>query len=518
MINYIIQVVLFQVLFLAIYDLFLSKETFFTKNRWYLLSTPMLSFLIPFIKIPMFQKAVPQEYIVYLPEIILSPEKVILETNWYQSIHFMDAIFGVGVIIFSVLFISKMYQVVLLIFTYKKERKKNYTLIMIPKETKAFSFFNYIFLGKDISEHQKEKIIEHELVHSKQKHTFDLLFFEVLKIIMWFNPMIYLYQKRITLVHEYISDSIATKTDSKENYINTLLSNFFQVENIAFINQFYKNTLIKKRIMMMTKKQSKKMNQLKYLVLIPVLASMLFYTSCSENEVNELILNKKEISKTYFNRNGDIKETIGKKETYFDSYFGIGDDYITPKGKEVAIKDLSVGEKEEFNRIKSKIDSFSKAKESKSFIDLKVFNYKNQRKVIVLLPDFSKMKNNNIKTVTETEEVSFMVIDKVPTFPGCEEGDKACFSKMIQKHFAKEFNSELPKTLGLEPGRKRVFIGFKIDKQGNVVDIKTRAPHIKIKDEVIKVMSSLPRMQPGEHKGQKVGVKYSIPFTIFIEE
>ena len=77
MINYIIQVILFQVLFLAIYDFFLSKETFFTKNRWYLLSTPILSFLLPLIKIPTFQKAVPQEYIVYLPEIILSPEKVI---------------------------------------------------------------------------------------------------------------------------------------------------------------------------------------------------------------------------------------------------------------------------------------------------------------------------------------------------------------------------------------------------------------------------------------------------------
>ena len=77
MMNYIIQVILFQVLFLAIYDFFLSKETFFTKNRWYLISTPILSFLLPFIKIPTFQKAVPQEFIIYLPEIFLSPEKVI---------------------------------------------------------------------------------------------------------------------------------------------------------------------------------------------------------------------------------------------------------------------------------------------------------------------------------------------------------------------------------------------------------------------------------------------------------
>ena len=77
MINYILQVIVFQILFLVVYDFFLSKETFFTKNIWYLLSTPVLSFLIPFIKIPTFQKAVPQEYIVYLPEFVLSPQKVI---------------------------------------------------------------------------------------------------------------------------------------------------------------------------------------------------------------------------------------------------------------------------------------------------------------------------------------------------------------------------------------------------------------------------------------------------------
>lgn len=56
MINYILQVILFQVLFLAVYDFFLSKETFFTKNKWYLLGTKMLSFLIPLIKNTQFSK------------------------------------------------------------------------------------------------------------------------------------------------------------------------------------------------------------------------------------------------------------------------------------------------------------------------------------------------------------------------------------------------------------------------------------------------------------------------------
>lgn len=118
------------------------------------------------------------------------------------------------------------------------------------------------------------------------------------------------------------------------------------------------------------------------------------------------------------------------------------------------------------------------------------------------------------------EDVSFMIIEDVPVFPGCKgnkEELKACFSQKVQKHFSRKFDAELPNELGLSPGRKRVFIGFKIDKTGNIVDIMARAPHPKIKDEVIGVMKQLPKMKPGRQRGKPVGVKYSIPFTLIVE-
>lgn len=126
-----------------------------------------------------------------------------------------------------------------------------------------------------------------------------------------------------------------------------------------------------------------------------------------------------------------------------------------------------------------------------------------------------------VEEVEEIEEdVSFMIIEDVPVFPGCK-GNKAelkkCFSEKVQKHFGRKFDSELPNELGLSPGRKRVFIGFKIDKSGNIVNIQARAPHPKIKSEVIKVMKQLPKMKPGRQRGKPVGVKYSIPFTLIVE-
>ena len=118
------------------------------------------------------------------------------------------------------------------------------------------------------------------------------------------------------------------------------------------------------------------------------------------------------------------------------------------------------------------------------------------------------------------EDVSFMIIEDVPVFPGCKGSKnelKACFSKMVQKHFQRKFNADLPNELGLSAGRKKVYIGFKIDRNGNIVNVNARAPHPKIKSEVIKVMKLLPKMKPGKQRGKPVGVKYSIPFTLVVE-
>lgn len=555
MINYIIQVVLFQVLFLAIYDFFLSKETFFTKNRWYLLSTPFVSFLLPLVHIPSFQKAIPQAYIYYMPEIILSPERIIQEASWYQSVNYLAILFGIGVLLFSIFFFSKVLQLIHLTRVYRGIKKEGYTLVLIPKQSKAFSFFNYIFLGEEIPDTQKEQIIAHELVHSKQKHSLDLLFFELLKIVMWFNPMVYSYQKRITLVHEYISDAIATKSEPKDAYINQLLSNFFQVENIAFINQFYKQTLIKKRIIMMKKKQSKKMNQLKYLVLIPVLLSMLFYTSCSSSrKVNKNEVTKKE-EIIEIQKIEEITESVSfikieKGPTFPGCDIGDKDCFSKNVQKHFSRNfnsklpnslGLSAGKKRVFIGFKVDVNG--------GVVDVKVRapHPKLKAEVLRVMKTLPKMLPGQIKgenvavnyTIPFTllidkvpfsskakmskeksldGSVNFMSIETAPTFPGCSTGDKDCFSKMVQKHFSRNFDAKLPNSLGLSAGKKRVFIGFKVAVNGDIVDVQARAPHIKIKEEVIRVMRSLPKMMPGKQDGKNVVVNYNIPFTLMVDE
>ncbi|MBG7612732.1 energy transducer TonB [Polaribacter sp. BAL334] len=513
MINYILQVVLYQVLFLAIYDFYLSKETFFTKNRWYLVFTPILSFLIPLIKIPSFQKTVSQEFMVVLPEIVLSPEKTIQrnfsETTLDVSINYVSLFFWMGVVLFSVLFLIKLVRIFMLIKKHETIQHAEFTLIFIPNQATAFSFFNYIFLGKDIPKDQHEKIIQHEKVHSQQKHSMDLLLFEILKIVMWFNPMIYVYQKRISLVHEYISDAIVAKSDTKELYINNLLSCLFQVENISFINQFHKPSYLKKRILMMTKKQSHKINQLKYLVLVPVLLSMLFYSACNERSIDNEVSSKKQLQTKYRNSFGKLVSFEGYEETYLDDYMG---DTLPKEVKEISFHDLTSNEKEEFNNyLKREKEYYKNRPEILKNIHYKFFKMPTGRNAYGTIEKGMNFLGKNKKS-NESNDISFLKIDKAPTFPGCDDGDKECFSKNIKKHF--DSNFIIQNYPELESGKKRVFVGFKIDIEGNIQDIVVKAPHENIEKEVIRVISSLPKMTPGEHEGKKVAVKYSIPFVV----
>lgn len=119
------------------------------------------------------------------------------------------------------------------------------------------------------------------------------------------------------------------------------------------------------------------------------------------------------------------------------------------------------------------------------------------------------------------EDVPFMIIEDVPVYPGCKGTKKelrACFSSQVTKHVNKKFNAELASDLGLPSGSiQRIFVLFKIDKNGNIVDVKARAPHKRLQAEAIRVINLLPQMTPGKQRGRAVGVKYAVPITFKIQ-
>ena len=119
------------------------------------------------------------------------------------------------------------------------------------------------------------------------------------------------------------------------------------------------------------------------------------------------------------------------------------------------------------------------------------------------------------------EDVPFMIIEEVPIFPGCKGNNqelRSCFSAEITKFVSKNFNIELAQDIGLATGSvQRIFVMFKIDKNGDISEIQARAPHKTLENEAIRVIQKLPKMTPGKQRGKPVGVKYSLPITFRIE-
>jgi len=119
------------------------------------------------------------------------------------------------------------------------------------------------------------------------------------------------------------------------------------------------------------------------------------------------------------------------------------------------------------------------------------------------------------------EDIPFIVIEEVPVFPGCSGNRKelrACFSSKVSRFVLKNFNAELASELGLEPGSiQKIFVMFKIDNNGEVTNIKARAPHKRLQSEAIRVINALPKMTPGKQRGKPVSVTYGLPIVFRVQ-
>ena len=126
-----------------------------------------------------------------------------------------------------------------------------------------------------------------------------------------------------------------------------------------------------------------------------------------------------------------------------------------------------------------------------------------------------------VEEVVEDVEVPFSVIENVPEYPGCEKGSntekRKCMSSKIAKFVQRKFNTDLAGDLGLT-GKQRINVIFKIDKNGNVTGVRSRAPHPRLEKEAARVINLLPKMKPGRQRGKAVIVPYSLPITFQVQD
>ncbi|OBX25006.1 hypothetical protein A9996_12480 [Gelidibacter algens] len=256
-----------------------------------------MSLTLPFLKFESIKAIVPEPMVIRLPEVIIgevSPT-IIDEASMIQSQQISeqamsfswDHIWMVGMVLAAFILAYKLIKIRTLLRKNPKRWKGNILMVYLMNSHSAFSFFNTIFLGDAIEADKKEHIVQHEMVHIKEKHSLDLLGFEILRIVFWFNPLIYMYQNRLAILHEFIADAHAVKYKGKSEYYQSLLSQVFETRHISFINPFFNQSSIKKRIVMLSKSKSKQIHLIKYALLIPMVIGMLMYTSSYAREIKD---------------------------------------------------------------------------------------------------------------------------------------------------------------------------------------------------------------------------------------
>jgi hypothetical protein len=263
-------------LFYFAYFLLLRKETFFSGNRWFLLLGLITSSILPLFFITKIIWVEPTTNSFDWSNIpvttsVLAPEPQI---DWYLILAY---VYFIGITISLLKLVFDFNSLIQLLKGKTIQQQGNFKFIDLAENIAPFSYFNYIVYNSSLyTAVELENILEHEKVHSLQKHSFDVLISRLFCVFFWFNPLIWLYKKAIAQNLEFIADSeAAKKITDKKAYQLTLLKITTQENCVALTNHFYES-LIKKRIIMLNQNQSKKWNSWKYITVFPALVAFVF--------------------------------------------------------------------------------------------------------------------------------------------------------------------------------------------------------------------------------------------------
>jgi len=275
--EYLLKASMVIALFYLCFFSLLKKETFFQHNRGFLLIGLIIALVFPLIVIPIYIPITPStisETLFVQPTV--SNYNTLKPANTLEWTALIPMIYSVGLMVFLIQFIFQFGSLALLLFKNPKTTDNIYTYVIVENKLSPFSFFKWIVYNPNSYKSEElDLILTHEKVHVNQWHSIDILFTQLTCIVFWFNPLVWLYKKEVRQNLEYIADAqTQSKSNTKKEYQHLLLKTSIANHDILLTNNFY-NSSIKKRILMLNKSRSNKKNQLKYLLILPLLAGLL---------------------------------------------------------------------------------------------------------------------------------------------------------------------------------------------------------------------------------------------------
>jgi TonB family protein len=458
--------------FYLIYHLFLSKDTFYNRNRLFILSSVVISFVMPLITINIRD----QENLYYfgkrLSEIIVTARDSgrVGEpgtATGISTITICHKVYFAGVTIAGLKLLADLTSLLVMI---SRQRAKGSQIIYFSGFRSAgFSAMGYIFINSSLNKNEAEEIIRHEQNHIDQNHFLDILFIEVIKTIQWFNPVIYLFNRSLRAVHEYQADKGYLKSGVPViRYQSLLLDHVFRSGRFSMTNSFSNPSLLKKRMIMMIKVPSGKLSNFKIVLVIPVVVLLLSVISAFEkNSASAGSSDAISSSKTGAIQPFDIIKAQVYKESAVNKSSALNPDLSTPPPPPPPPPENN------------------KVTNTESGIQI-------------------SGEKSSVEAMDKIPDEIFVVVEDMPTFPG---GDNA-----LMKYINGNIN--YPEAAREKYLEGRVILRFAVMASGkvsNVTVLKSVDPDLD--KEAIRVVQTLPDWTPGKQGGKPVNVWYSVPIV-----
>jgi hypothetical protein len=332
---YITKSALLLSLFFAAYEFLLKKETFFSQNRIFLLVGLTTAAVLPSVVFKQTHwieaASVSTTAIHGISQTGIAENPSAIEPAYWESFSLWDGLLFVylaGVIFFLIKFFIQLFNLFLLL---KNETNSFYEsgikFIETNQKTGAFSFFKtVVFNPKFYSQDELSLILKHEKAHAANYHNIDIILAKLTQIMFWFNPLAWLYRKRICQNLEFLADREATKNlECSKNYQLSLVNASLETSTELPISNFH-SSFIKTRILMLHKEKSNLTTGLKAFLILPFLALFLFgfqIKTIAQVKQNQQEPTNSEITKNleedgFFIFNGERIDLKNADEDYYE--------------------------------------------------------------------------------------------------------------------------------------------------------------------------------------------------------
>jgi N-acetylmuramoyl-L-alanine amidase len=298
LIVYMLKVLLCSAILYGYYLLVLKDRRFHYYNRFYLLAVASFSWMIPLIKINLKQVQGSLQSTPYqLAEIIADnngefdgmAESVSSSMDWTPIAHM---IFGLVSTIFFLGLVRSFIRVYQLVRAYPIQRLNGLNLVMTDASGTPYSFFSYIFWNRsiDLESRVGKQMLAHEWVHSKEKHSVDKLFIEMMMVVGWFNPIFWILKRELYLIHEFIADSQSIENQDSGLLAELLLAAAYPQQQNRLTHPFFFSP-IKRRITMLKKNALPRFSYFRRLLVIPIVSALFLLFAFRNSNSNNHLLN-----------------------------------------------------------------------------------------------------------------------------------------------------------------------------------------------------------------------------------